>query len=67
LQQDGGDIELVDVDGCRVIVSLRGMCAGCRGARNTLSGLVQVKLREFVEPDLVVVDELSQDSCDVKG
>jgi NifU-like protein len=59
LQQDGGDIELVDVDANRVIVALRGRCAMCRAAGFTLDGLVGAKLREFVAPDLVVEEDKS--------
>ena len=54
LKNDGGDIELIDVDGNRVKVGLRGMCAGCQVARFTLKDVVEVKLREFVSSDLVV-------------
>lgn len=54
LRQDGGDIELIDVDGDRVKVSLRGACAQCRVAEFTLSDVVQTRLREFVSDDLLV-------------
>lgn len=54
LKNDGGDIELIDVEGNRVKVGLRGMCAGCQVARFTLKDVVEVKLREFVSSDLVV-------------
>lgn len=54
LAADGGDIELVDVDGLRVVVSLRGRCAQCRSSDVTIRDLVQRLLRENVEPDLVV-------------
>ena len=57
LKKDGGDIELVDVDGDTVIVSMRGNCAQCRVASFTLRDVVQAKLREFVSDDLVVVEE----------
>jgi NifU-like protein len=57
LRQDGGDIELVDVDGSRVIVSLRGHCAQCKVAEFTLRDVVQAKLREFVAEDLVVEED----------
>ena len=57
LREDGGDIELIDVDGNRVLVALRGHCARCHAAEFTLDGLVGGKLREFVSPDLVVVEE----------
>ncbi len=54
LKQDGGDIELIDVDGNRVQVSLRGACARCRMANVTMKDVVQAKLREFVSEELVV-------------
>lgn len=54
LQLDGGDIELVDIDGKDVFVALRGMCASCPSSKLTVEGVVQQALRENVEPDLVV-------------
>ena len=54
LEADGGSIELVDVDGKRVIVSLGGRCAQCRASAVTLHDLVQRLLGEHVEPDLIV-------------
>jgi len=56
LQADGGDIELVDVDGRRVQVAFRGHCAWCRVRDFTLKGAVEAKLRELVDPDIVVED-----------
>ena len=57
LQRDGGDVELVDVQGDRVVVSLRGMCAGCNVASFTLKDVVEAKLREFVSPAITVEEE----------
>jgi NifU-like protein len=57
LRQDGGDIELVDVDGDRVLVSFRGTCAQCRVAEFTLKDVVEARLREFVS-DALVVEEV---------
>jgi NifU-like protein len=57
LKKDGGDIELVDVNGNQVFVAFRGMCHQCRQAGVTLKDIVEPKLREFVSPDLVVVEE----------
>jgi NifU-like protein len=54
LKRDGGDIELIDVEGNRVKVALRGMCAGCQVAHFTLKDVVEVKLKEFVSGDLTV-------------
>lgn len=53
LQQDGGDVELEDVDGNRVFVALRGLCTSCPSAGLTKSG-IEAKLKELVHPDLVV-------------
>jgi NifU-like protein len=57
LRKDGGDIELVDVEGNTVIVSMRGNCAQCRVASFTLRDVVQAKLREFVTDEITVVEE----------
>ncbi len=54
LRQDGGDIELVDVDGNTVYVALRGSCGKCALAGVTLKDFVQAKLREFVVPQIEV-------------
>jgi NifU-like protein len=54
LKHDGGDIELVDVIGNRVLVATRGACASCQASNQTLKNFVEAKLRELVWPDLVV-------------
>lgn len=56
LQADGGDVELLDIDGPRVIVALRGMCTGCQMADVTVRG-IQAKLGELVSEDIVVEAE----------
>jgi len=59
LQLDGGDIELIDVIGNRVMVATRGACSACKSAPITLKNLVETKLKEFVSTDLVV-EEVSK-------
>jgi NifU-like protein len=54
LRKDGGDIELLDVEGKKVLVALRRACAGCPSSRLTLTDFVEKKLRELVEPDIQV-------------
>ena len=54
LRKDGGDIELVDVDGDRVLVKMRGRCATCTASQVTLKHYVESKLRELVTPALDV-------------
>lgn len=59
LQQDGGDIELVDINGKVVSVALRGMCTSCPSSRLTIEGVVQQTLQEQVEPDITVKEVAS--------
>ncbi len=54
LKKDGGDIELVDVDGDFVMVSLRGACTSCAKSQTTLKEYVEKKLRELVLDSLIV-------------
>ena len=54
LRADGGDIELVDVEGNKVVVAFRGMCAQCKLADVTMKDVVEARLREFVSKDLYV-------------
>jgi NifU-like protein len=53
LQADGGDVELIDIDGGKVMVALRGMCTGCVMSDVTIKG-IETKLRELVAEDIVV-------------
>lgn len=54
LQKDGGNIELIDVDGNRVMVKLIGTCATCKASQLTLKNYVEIRLQEMVAPDLIV-------------
>jgi NifU-like protein len=57
LRKDGGDIELVDVDGDFVMVSLRGACKSCHKSQTTIKEYVEKKLRELVLESLIVEEE----------
>jgi NifU-like protein len=57
LKHDGGDIELIDVIGNRVVVATRGACASCQASNMTLKNFVEIKLRELVWPELVVEED----------
>ena len=50
LNADGGDIELVAVEGNSAQVRLTGMCAGCPSAHMTLHVGIETALREEI-PD----------------
>jgi NifU-like protein len=56
LQADGGDLDLIDVNGKEVMVSLRGACTNCPSAQITLKQGVEGRLREMVDPEIVVVE-----------
>ncbi len=58
LQKDGGDIQLVDLEGNRVMVSLRGVCKGCPSSGITIKGIEQ-RLKDMVSQDLVVEEVAS--------
>jgi Fe-S cluster biogenesis protein NfuA len=48
LQADGGDVELVDIDGGVVKVRLLGACGGCPMANMTLKGGIEAALKERI-------------------
>jgi NifU-like protein len=54
LRQDGGDLELIDVDGDIVKVRFRGACSGCAVSAVTLNDVVEARLRDNVSKDIVV-------------
>jgi NifU-like protein len=57
LRAHGGNIELIDVEGNKVIVAFRGMCAQCMTAEFTMKEVVEAKLREFVSQNLFVEED----------
>lgn len=56
LHHDGGDIELVDIDGNDVYCKLKGSCAVCPAAGQTLKNYVERTLRDQVIQDLNVIE-----------
>ena len=54
LQNDGGDIEFVKLEGNKVYVKLKGACAGCMMAQMTLKNGVERMLRYNVDENLEV-------------
>jgi NifU-like protein len=53
LWADGGDLELIDIDGPNVQVAFRKACAGCASSGYT-ARFVEQKLRELVSEDINV-------------
>lgn len=58
LQADGGDVELVDVDGGIVKVRLKGACAGCPMSQMTLKNGIERILKERV-PGVETVENVA--------
>lgn len=54
LMADGGDVELFDVEGDRVQVTLKGACGGCASSTATLKNSIEAKLKDLVLPSLTV-------------
>jgi len=59
LKHDGGDIEIIDIIGNRVIVTMFGACSTCKASDITLKNFVEHRLKELVSPD-IVVEEVSK-------
>lgn len=49
LMADGGDVELVEVDGNTVYVNMTGACSGCQMAAMTIAGIQQRLMEELGE------------------
>ncbi|WP_444443569.1 NifU family protein [Rhodobacter capsulatus] len=56
-RRDGGDIELVRVEGAKVIVHLPGACAGCMLAGQTLYG-VQKRITDVLGRPFRVIPDI---------
>lgn len=57
LQADGGDVELVGIEGKVVKVRLTGACGSCPMAQMTLKSGVEVRLKEMV-PEVESVESV---------
>ena len=56
LQRDGGDVELVDIQGGVVKVRLQGACAGCPMSQMTLRNGIERILKERI-PEVTAVEQ----------
>jgi len=54
LQADGGDLEVVSIQGTQVRLRLTGACGCCPHAQMTLKNGIERILREKVSEDIVV-------------
>ena len=66
LQADGGNIELVGIEGTIVKVKLTGACAGCPMATLTLQQGVERVVKQMV-PEITAVQNVPEETCEDEG
>jgi Fe-S cluster biogenesis protein NfuA len=57
LMADGGNVELVDIDGPIVKLRLQGACGACPSSTMTLRMGIERRLREFI-PEISEVEQV---------
>jgi len=58
LQADGGDLEVVSIEGKTVKLRLKGACGGCPHATMTIKQGIERILREEIDKNIVVEREM---------
>lgn len=54
LQNDGGDLELVKIEGWNIYLKLKGACGCCPHAQMTLKSGIEAILREQIDEQITV-------------
>lgn len=54
LQADGGDLEIVDIQGKTVYLRLKGACGGCPHATMTIKSGLERILNEEIDSEIVI-------------
>lgn len=54
LQADGGDLDIVAIQGTKVLLRLKGACGTCPHAQATLKQGIERILREKINPEIEV-------------
>jgi len=54
LQADGGDLEIVNIQGKTVQLRLKGACGGCPHATITIKDGLERILREEIDPEITI-------------
>jgi Fe-S cluster biogenesis protein NfuA len=57
LMSDGGNVELVDIDGAIVKLRLQGACGSCPSSTMTLRMGIERRLREYI-PEITEVEQV---------
>ena len=54
LQADGGDLEIVSIEGKLVKLRLRGSCGCCPHATATIKDVLERIMREDIDPEITI-------------
>ena len=54
LQNDGGDMEIISIEGKTVTLKLKGACGSCPMATVTLKDGLEKVLKEEIDPEIIV-------------
>lgn len=57
LMADGGNVELIDIEGPVVKLKLQGACGSCPSSQMTLKMGIERRLREFI-PEIAEVEQV---------
>lgn len=55
IQQDGGDVTLIDIIEGTVYVQLQGACVGCGSAGTTIKFGIEKEMRTMIHPEIKVM------------
>ena len=56
IQQDGGDVKIIDIINGVVFVQLQGACVGCGSAGSTLKFGIENELKKVIHPEITVMN-----------
>lgn len=67
LALDGGDVQVLGLEGQRLLVAMQGACKSCSSVSSTLQFFVQDALRQSVDPRLEVVAAEAEQVASAQG
>ncbi|KAK9836613.1 hypothetical protein WJX74_004348 [Apatococcus lobatus] len=61
LMADGGNVELVEIDGPTVVLKLKGACGSCPSSMTTMTMGIKRRLQEKI-PEILDIDQITDES-----
>jgi Fe-S cluster biogenesis protein NfuA len=56
IQQDGGDVTLIDIKDGTVFVQLQGACVGCGSSGTTIKFGIEKEMKTMIHPEIAVMN-----------